>query len=168
MKFRIIGVVFIFLIFFSCKNKIKNTVKCTKNDNNSSFRLENFTFSDTFKGKTLWKLFAKKAVVNNNTQIANLDNVKIVYNNKYIIMSDKGKYNINTKIAKLFNSVIIKCDNFTFFTNSLVFNSRIKKIYSKNKVKLMGDKILVKANSIVGFLNKKKFILKGNVYTELR
>jgi len=165
-------IIILILTIISCTSKKKNKnyeVKRKKNDNSSILRIEKFSFTNAIKGKEIWRLISELAIINNSTKLANLEKVEINYKNRYFIYSEKGKYNMKDDIAVLMDHVmIINKDNDTFYTDKLTFYSKQKKVISNSKVKFLGGNIFLTANSMVGFFDKKKFILKGNVYSEIK
>ena len=170
IKFKIYIFCLILFIFFSCEKekKYEKTEKKVNNQKQSKIIINKFTFTDSSKGKLNWILSSNKAIINNKKKIIDLHKVKIIYKNKYIILSPKGKYFMNDKIAKLYDSVKILNDNTTFLTNSLTFYGKINKIETDKKMRIENPQFCVTANSLIGFIDKNRYILKGKVKSIIR
>lgn len=162
--------VLICFILISCNSKEKkhNREKNVKRKKKSEIVIEKFSFRDTSKGKTNWILISDKAIIDNKNKIIDLKGVNIKYRKNYKITSKSGKYFIDKKIANLYDSVKIENDNITFITENLKFYSNENRIETDSKIKVLNEKFSLSANSLIGYIDKNKFILSGEVKSILK
>ncbi len=165
--FKFLYLFLIVIIIISCnqkkEEKIKVKNKTDNNEKNNLVTIEKFSFTDSEKGIIKWTLNSNRAIINNSKKTVDLEDVNIVYKNDYTISSKKGKYLMDLKIAELYDTVKITNDNMSFLTENLKFYSNQNKIETNQGVKIYGENFYLSANKMIGFINKNKFILLGNV-----
>ncbi len=168
--FKLIILISILLLFQACakEKKRKTSDNKTQKKISSQILIKKFTFQDTSNGKINWTLNSEEAIIDNNKKIINLKKVNIKYKDKYIITAEKGRYYMKKKIAELYNNVKMANDDTYFLTENLTFNSKQNKIETNNKIEILNPKFNLTANSLEGFLEKKRFILKGKVKSVIR
>ncbi len=168
--FKLILFIIIISCFQACEKEKKREILDNKTQKkiSSQILIKKFTFKDTTNGKINWILNSEEAIIDNSKKIINLKKINIKYKDKYIITAEKGKYFMKKKIAELYNNVKVLNDDTYFLTENLTFNSKQNKIETNNKIKILNPKFNLTANSLEGFLEKKRFILKGKIKSVIK